>query len=417
VDTTLFQFALLLGVLGVAALASLALRMPVVPLYIAAGVALGGWMEPGELVHFLGSIGVAFLLFSLGLEFSVTSLAQAPGRFLRAGSLDWLLSFPIGFVLGWLLGWSWLESLFLAGIVYMTSSAVVSKCVVDFGRATRPETETLLGIMVFEDLVIAGLLVILGVLTPSAGPSAGTQELLLSLARAAGFVLVLMILAWRFHEPVEALLRARSEESFTLVLVAFVLLVASAALACGLSEAIGAFLAGLVVGATGLKEKASGTLAPFQTVFAALFFVSFGTRVDLGNLGDVAGVASLLVLLGFATKTCGGFLAGRSVGHSPRLSLVVGLSLVPKGEFSIVLAAMAAAVAHPDTRIETLTGVYVFALSILGPVAMREADRLADLLLARRRRREAAPTSPESSPPGGEAPSPAAEKPSASADR
>jgi Kef-type K+ transport system membrane component KefB len=95
----------------------------------------------------------------------------------------------------------------------------------------------------------------------------------------------------------------------------------------------------------------------------------------------------------------------------------VGLSLVPKGEFSIVLAAMAAAVAHPDTRIETLTGVYVFALSILGPVAMREADRLADLLLARRRRREAAPTSPESAPPGRETPSPRAEKPSASADR
>jgi CPA2 family monovalent cation:H+ antiporter-2 len=107
-------------------------------------------------------------------------------------------------------------------------------------------------------------------------------------------------------------------------------------------------------------------------------------------------VATLLVLLGFATKTCGGFLAGRSVGHSPRLSLVVGLSLVPKGEFSIVLAAMAAAVAHPDTRIETLTGVYVFALSILGPVAMREADRLADLLLARRRGQEGAETSPES---------------------
>ncbi len=388
-ETTFFQFALLLGVLGVAALASLALRMPVVPLYIASGVALGGWIEPSELVHFLGSLGVAFLLFSLGLEFSVTSLAQAPGRFLRAGSLDWLLSFPIGFVLGWLLGWSWLESLFLAGIVYMTSSAVVSKCVVEFGRATRPETETILGIMVFEDLVIAGFLVILGVLVPVAGAVGGAQGLLFSLVRAAGFVAVLVMLAWRFHEPVEALLRARSEESFTLVLVAFVLLVASAALACGLSEAIGAFLAGLVVGGTGLKEKASRTLAPFQTVFAALFFISFGTRVNLGNLGDVAGVAVLLVLLGFATKTCGGFLAGRSVGHSPRLSVVVGLSLVPKGEFSIVLAAMAAAIARPETRIETLTGVYVFTLSILGPLAMREADRITDLILTRWRRQRA----------------------------
>ncbi len=388
-ETTFFQFALLLGVLGVAALASLALRMPVVPLYIASGVALGGWIEPSELVHFLGSLGVAFLLFSMGLEFSIRSFTDAPGRLLRAGSADLAFNFPVGLIVGWLLGWTWLESLFLAGIVYMTSSAVVSKCVVEFGRATRPETETILGIMVFEDLVIAGFLVILGVLVPVAGAAGGAQGLLFSLVRAAGFVAVLVMLAWRFHEPVEALLRARSEESFTLVLVAFVLLVASAALACGLSEAIGAFLAGLVVGGTGLKEKASRTLAPFQTVFAALFFISFGTRVNLGNLGDVAGVAVLLVLLGFATKTCGGFLAGRSVGHSPRLSVVVGLSLVPKGEFSIVLAAMAAAIARPETRIETLTGVYVFTLSILGPLAMREADRITDLILTRWRRQRA----------------------------
>jgi CPA2 family monovalent cation:H+ antiporter-2 len=246
--------------------------------------------------------------------------------------------------------------------------------------------------MVFEDLVIAGLLVALGVLATTGGAPSGWGELIASLARAAGFVAVLMILAWRFHRPVGALLRARSEESFTLVLVAFVLMVAAAALASGLSEAIGAFLAGLVVGATNLKEKASRTLAPFQTVFAALFFVSFGTRVDLGNLSDVAGTAFLLVLLGFATKACGGFLAGRSVGYSHRLSFVVGMSLVPKGEFSIVLASMAAAVAHPDTQIETLTGVYVFALSILGPIAMREADRMSDLMQSLRRRKPAPET-------------------------
>jgi CPA2 family monovalent cation:H+ antiporter-2 len=380
VDTLLFQFALLVGVLGVAAIASLWLRMPVVPLYIASGVVLGGWVEPSELVDFLGSLGVAFLLFSLGLEFSIDSFAQAPGRFLRVGSLDWLFSFPIGFILGWALGWSWLESLFLAGILYMTSSAVVSKCIIDFSRATRPETETILQIMVFEDLVIAGLLVVLGVLAASTGTPAGLGDLALPILRAALFVFLLIVLAWRFHEPVEAVLRARSEESFTLVLVAFVLGVASIALAVGLSEAIGAFLAGVVVGATGLKERASRTLRPFQTLFAALFFVAFGMRVELNNLGDVAMPAFFLVLLGLATKACGGFLAGRSVGYSSRLSLVVGLSLIPKGEFSIVLAAMAAAIASPETQIETLTGVYVFALSILGPVAMREADRIASLL-------------------------------------
>jgi CPA2 family monovalent cation:H+ antiporter-2 len=391
VDGLFFQFALLVGVLGVAAIASLWLRMPVVPLYIASGVVITGWLEPNELVEFMGSLGVAFLLFSLGLEFSVKSFAEAPGRFLRVGSVDWLLCFPVGFALGFALGWSWLESLFLAGILYMTSSAVVSKCVIEFNRAARPETETILQIMVFEDLVIAGLLVLLGVLAPAPGAPTVEGGMVVSLLRAFLFVALLILLAWRFHEPIESLLRARSEESFTLVLVAFVLLVASAALASGLSEAIGAFLAGVVVGATRLKDRASQTLLPFQTLFAALFFVAFGMRVQLDNLSGLALPATLLILLGIATKACGGFLAGRSVGHSPRLSFVVGLSLIPKGEFSIVLAAMAASVARPDARIETLTGLYVFVLSILGPIAMREADRLARLLIRHRPTKEAEP--------------------------
>jgi CPA2 family monovalent cation:H+ antiporter-2 len=388
VDSLLFQFALLVGVLGIAAIVSLSLRMPVVPLYIAAGAVLGIWLEPSELVKFLGSLGVAFLLFSMGLEFSIRSFTDAPGRLLRAGSADLVFNFPVGFIVGWLLGWTWLESLFLAGIVYMTSSAVVSKCIVDFGRAARPETETILGIMVFEDLVIAGLLVALGVLASGGGPPAGSWDLLWALGRAGLFVGFLVVLAWRFHESVETVLRARSEESFTLVLVAFVLLVASAALAAGLSEAIGAFLAGLVVGATPLKERASQTLRPFQTLFAALFFVSFGMALDLSHLGTVAGPAIMLVGLGLATKACGGFVGGRASGHSPRLSLVVGLSLIPKGEFSIVLAGLAAAVARPEAGIATLTGVYVFALSIFGPIAMREGDVIAGWLFRGRTRAE-----------------------------
>ena len=174
--------------------------------------------------------------------------------------------------------------------------------------------------------------------------------------------------------------------SLTLVLFAFVLLVASSAMAAGLSEAIGAFLAGLVVGSTRLKDRARHSLSPYQMLFAALFFVSFGMRLDLGSVPGVAGTAVVLILLGLATKTLGGYLAGRSAGHTPPQSLVVGLSLAPKGEFSIVLAGLAAAAAGADSRIEALTGVYVLALSILGPIGMREADRLRELFLRLRDR-------------------------------
>ena len=98
--------------------------------------------------------------------------------------------------------------------------------------------------------------------------------------------------------------------------------------------------------------------------------------IDLASIGAVAAPAVILILLGFCTKVVGGFLAGRSVGHTPAQSAVVGLSLVPKGEFSIVIAALAATASGNNSQIEALTGVYVFALAFLGPVGMREADRI-----------------------------------------
>jgi len=379
VEGLLFHFAILMGGLGLAAAISIWARLPVVPLYIAAGALLGRLLEPTETVEFLGSLGVVFLLFSMGLEFSTTSLRKGGPRFLRAGAIDWALNFPTGLILGRLLGWSWEASLFLAGILYMSSSAVVSKCIADFGRAARPETETILGVMVFEDLVIAAYLVLMSTLvTGTAEP--GIASYGLAIVKAGGFVGLLVLLASRFQAPLARLIASRSEEGFTLALFAFVLLVASAGIAAGLSEAVGAFLAGLVIGSTNLKQRAAETLRPYQMLFAALFFVSFGMSVDLDSIPAVAGVGALLIVIGFAAKVVGGFLAGRSAGHNGSQSLVVGLSLVPKGEFSILIAAMAAGVASPEPHIQALTGLYVFVLSILGPIGMREADRIRALL-------------------------------------
>ncbi|MBW2281708.1 MAG: cation:proton antiporter [Deltaproteobacteria bacterium] len=378
----LFQFALLFGVLGLAAAVSLSVRLPVVPLYIAAGVVLGVFLEPDEVVGFLGKLGVVFLLFSMGLEFSIPAPRDA-GKFVAAGAIDWAFNFPVGLIAGLALGWSWQDSVFLAGILYMSSSAVVAKCIVDFGRAARPETETVLGIMVFEDLVIAFYLVLINTLivTPS---DEGPAAYLFALVRAAAFIALLIALARRFGKPLARLLAHRSEEGFTLVLFSFVLLVASAAEgAAGLSEAVGAFLAGLVIGSTGLKERASSTLLPFQTLFAALFFVSFGMSLDLRSMPDVALPGLVLVIVGVGSKIAGGYLAGRVAGHPPPLSAVVGLSLVPKGEFSVLIAALAASISSGHTHLAALTGLYVFALSIIGPIGMREADRIADLLRRR----------------------------------
>ncbi len=381
-EGTQFQFAVVLGVLALTAAISLSLRLPVVPLYIGAGVLLpsSGILAPEEIVEFLGSLGVIFLLFSMGLEFSVSSFTREPKKFLGAGSIDFFFNFPVGLVAGRLLGWPWEHSFFLAGILYMSSSAVVSKCIADFGRAARPETETILRIMVFEDLAIAVYLVLLN---SFAGSSEGSS--FWTPVWSLIYIGALIVLARRYQAPLTRLIASHSEEAFMLALFAFVLFIASTAGLIGLSGALGAFLAGLVIGSTELKQRAAHTLQPYQTLFAALFFVSFGISLDLGNLADLLLPALLLVAVGVATKVLGGFVAGRVAGHSAPQSTVIGLSLVPKGEFSIVIAGLAAATVQNDSGIVALTGVYVFALSIIGPIGMREADRVRAFLFRPRR--------------------------------
>jgi len=234
--------------------------------------------------------------------------------------------------------------------------------------------------MVFEDLFIAGYLVLLNALITQ-GPETHLGAVGLQLLAAALFVGLLFVLSQRFQESVERLLNHRSEEAFTLVLFAFVLLTAAIAILVGVSEAVGAFLAGIVIGATRLRKRAASTLLPFQTLFAALFFVSFGMGLRLDRIPSTLPLAIILTVLGLATKGIGGYLAGRWAGHSSAQSATIGISLVPKGEFSIVIAALAGTVASPGSDIQTLSALYVFALSIIGPIGMREADRIGKLFI------------------------------------
>jgi CPA2 family monovalent cation:H+ antiporter-2 len=406
VEGHLFQFAVLFGVLGVAAALSLWVRFPVVPLYIACGIGLGSLVEGNHVIEFLGSLGVVFLLFSMGLEFSLASLRESPARLVGPGLVDFAFNFPVGLAVGLALGWSWVNSLFLAGITYMSSTAVVSKCLADFGRAARPETETILNVMVFQDLLIAAYLLVLNALT--SGETPGAWGYALSLGRAAVFVGFLVVVARRFSAPLARALATRSEESFTLLLFAFALLVASASIAVGLSEAVGAFLAGLVIGSTHLKQRAAHVLSPFLTLFAALFFVSFGAGIHVHSLLGVLLPGALLVGLGVATKAAGGFVGGRLAGHTPLQATAVAFSLVPRGEFSILMAALAASLGGAAPSMEPLAALYVLALSLLGPLLMRESDAIW-LALERRlprraaraaRRGSASATAATAAPPG-----------------
>ena len=307
----------------------LRLRQSVVPAFILLGVALRPEHFDAELVESLASLGVVLLLFAMGLEFSLGALLRnrrqiTPRRGHRPRSPASRPASPPGCC--WAPGGRARSS--SRGAFYVSSSAIIAKSVIELRRSADPETEVALGILVFEDLFIALYLAVLSGRRARAGaeprraPRGGSGKALL-------FFFGVVLLARRGRPLVERLFATESDDLFLLLAGGLVLLLAWGALAAGLSEAIGAFLAGLALAETSHRERAERLFAPLQGVFAAIFFFAFGLSIDPRTFGEVWLPALLLTVLGVAVKLAGGWLAGRARGLGRRAALALGLVLVP----------------------------------------------------------------------------------------
>jgi CPA2 family monovalent cation:H+ antiporter-2 len=374
---------LVLLALALAGVVFLRLRQSVVPAFILLGVALRPERFDEELVQSVAMVGVVLLLFAMGLEFSLGALLRNRRRITRAGGIDLLACRPVGLAAGLALGEGWVGTLLLAGAFYVSSSAIIAKSVIELRRAADPETEVALGILVFEDLFIALYLAVLSgaVLVPDpslAGAAWGVGKALLFFGGA-------VLLALRARPLLDRAFDTESDDLFLLLTGGLVLLLAWAALSAGLSEAIGAFLAGLALAETQHRERAERLFAPLQGVFAAVFFFAFGLSIDPRTFGDVWLPALVLTLLAVGTKIGGGWIAGRNCGLSQRGALALGLMLVAHGEFSIVLAGIA--IAAGLTRLGAVLALLVLALSLIGTVTLRYTPGITRWAFPRRRER------------------------------
>ena len=321
----------------------------------------------------LATLGVVLLLFAMGLEFSLGALLRNRRRIVRDGMVDWAWCFPAGLVAGLLAGFGVKGALILAGAFYVTSSAIVAKSTIELRRSANPETEAALGVLVFEDLFVAVLLAVLSGAVVQGEPEAG--RVLFGIGKAVLFFAVVVAVA-RFGAPVlERAFRVRSDDLFILLAGSVVLLLSWAALAMGLSEAIGAFLAGLALAETEHRERAERLFAPLQGVFAAVFFFAFGLSLDPAAFARAWPLAVGLAILGLIVKVGAGWMVGRRGGLTKRTALALGLTLTPRGEFSIVLAGIAASAGLAS--LSAAIGLMVLILSLVGTVALRFAPELA----------------------------------------
>ena len=387
---TLTQLAVTVAALGILGLVASRFGLSAIPAYILAGLLLGpnepeelAVIRPSEVTEFLAELGLIFLLFFLGLEFSLGRLLRSGRHFALGGSIDLLVNGAVGLVLGVLAFGPSFAALVLGAAVYVSSSAVTVKGLIDFRRLADDETDLVLGILVFEDLVIA---FVLGFAATGGGDVASTLTLL---GKALAFVTVSLALS-RWGAPlIDRTLDRLPREFFLLFSFALLIGMAAAAQALGLSEAIGALMAGVVLAETSVRQEIEERFFSFRDLFAALFFFVFGLTIDLDALGSIGWLVAGAVVATVVAKIVGGLAAGRVGGFTRAQSFNAGAALVAHGEFTIILAQLASRnptiSAAAKTDLVAFAGLYVLATAFVGVVLMKESKRLARRVFGRPR--------------------------------
>jgi CPA2 family monovalent cation:H+ antiporter-2 len=351
------------------------LRLPVIPLYLLAGLAFGqgGLLTLSASKDFISvaaNIGVILLLVMLGLEYSAAELtsnlrAQAP-----IGLIDGLLNAVPGAAIALIAGWGPIAAVALAGITWVSSSGVIAKNLGDTGRLGNRETPAILGVLVIEDLAMAIYLPLLTALLARGG----ALSIVVAVVVAVSTIVVVLIAATRFGAQITSLVSAEDPESLLLGVFGLTLLVAGIAEQLNVSAAVGAFLVGIAVSGT-VAETAVEVLSPLRDLFASAFFVFFGLSTEPGLLLGVLPLALLMTAICGGTKVATGYLAARRSKIGRRGRWRAAVALIPRGEFSVVVAALAVG-AGAEAQLGPLTACFVLLTIGLGAVVSKWPERL-----------------------------------------
>jgi monovalent cation:H+ antiporter-2, CPA2 family len=358
------------------------LGLPLILGYILAGVLVGpntGGPTVGEVhqIELLAEIGVALLLFTIGLHFSLDELAPVRRVALIGTAAQMALTVAFGYGLGRLLGFEWQEAVWFGALLSLSSTAVVLKTLSEQGVMGTLSSRVIIGMLIVQDLAVVPLIILL----PELGDiGEGLSELGIAALQAAGFLAVMLVFGRRVFPWLMARVAAwNSRELFLISVVAIGLGVGYGTYLFGLSFAFGAFVAGVVLSQSDYSHQALADVEPLRDVFTMLFFVSVGMLLDPAFLLENAATVALVVLLVFAVK--GLLFAGvvRAFGYGNIVPFAVGLGLFQVGEFSFVIARVgldAEAISQRSYSIMLTTAVVTMALTPF-------ATRLAPILYGR----------------------------------
>lgn len=384
-DTTILgDFIIVLGLSTAVIFLFLRLKVPAIVGFILTGILAGpqalGLIGGPEEVEAVSEFGVVLLLFSIGIEFSLKDLFEIRRSILLGGTIQVGATLGIVYVLCSLLGLGSSESLFMGFLVAMSSTAIVLKMLDEKAAVSTPHGRNTLSILIFQDLLVVGVMLLIPLM---AGSHSGAREHLpLFLAKAGGLVLFLYA-AYRWIVPqlLYQIARTRSRELFLISVILICLAVAWFTSQLGLSLALGAFLAGLIISESEYSQEALGRILPFRDIFVSVFFVSIGMLLDLGFLREhlltVLGLALIIIVL----KAMTGSLATLLLGYPLRTTILVGLALAQVGEFSFVLSRSGLENGILDAGVyQAFLGISVLTMAA-APFIMNVSDRVADLAI------------------------------------
>lgn len=316
------------------------LRQPLILGYILAGALVGPhsfgvFIRDAHDIELLAEIGVALLLFAIGLEFSLKELRPVRRIALIGTPLQILLSLALGYGVGRLLGFGWREAVWLGALVSLSSTMVLLKTLMAQGRMGTLSSRVMIGILIVQDLAVLPMMILLPTLSD---PESGLQRLLLAGAEAAVFMTLMVVIGTRLLPRLMRVIALwKSRELFLLAITAIGIGIGYVTYLFGLSFAFGAFVAGLVLSESEYSHQALSDIIPLRDIFGMLFFASVGMLIDPRLLLATAGdVLVLLLVVGIGKGVIMGGLA-YAFGYRNVVPIAVGLGLFQIGEFAFVL--------------------------------------------------------------------------------
>jgi CPA2 family monovalent cation:H+ antiporter-2 len=378
---TLAQLSITVALLAGLGLVASRVGLSAIPAYLLAGLLLGpnepkalSLIQPSEVTDFVAEVGLVFLLFFLGLEFTLGRLVRSRRHAVVSGAIDFVVNAGLGLAVGVVAFGVSFGALVLAAAIYVSSSAITVKGLIDFRRLADDETDLVLAVLVAEDLVI-GL-----VLGFAAGGGGAGSETLALVAKAIAFVAVALAVSKWLSGVIDRILDWLPREFFLLAVFAFLFGAAALAKELGLSEAIGALMAGVVLAGTSVRAEIEERFFSFRDVFAALFFFVFGLSIDVAKIGSVAWILAAAVVVALVGKAGAGYFGGLVAGLTRRQSFNAGIALIAHGEFTVILAQVAsgnAEISHETkAKLVAFAGLYVLITATLGVALMKESKTI-----------------------------------------